>query len=488
MTTTTLMCNNATLAVYVPSTANPWNEQKINHLYRRVGFGATRAMINEALTKTPVQVVNSIINQAKNATPAAAPYWIDWLPADFNSTTINARAAVRERTTEILGFIRDNEGGLNDRLTIFWSNLLVASNQGYVGPALFHKYFNLLQRKGIGNFKTLVYDVGITGAMLKYLNGYENKKNSPNENYARELLELFTLGENNGYTQQDIVEIARALTGWNDRDHRFSDITFNASKFDDGVKTFFGRTGNWGYDDVINILFEERTNEVARFICSKIYNYFVSPVTNQTIVNQLANTFKNNNFEIAPVLNRLFKSEHFFDESVFSVIIKSPLDLQISLMREMELKFDPSFPVDVRGKADLINQSQDLFNHIVVAGWDTDTAWINSSTLVSKWDRMSNRLFKARQYDPVQYKIFLNEMLGSESNNVEFVTQSVLDFFFSNESIDAITYQGALVTFKDNVPQNYFDDGSWNTNWDEVSRQMYRLMLFIIKIPEFQLK
>jgi len=110
--TTTLMCNNATLAAYVPSAANPWNEQKINHLYRRVGFGATRAMLDDALTKTPNQVVNAIISQAENAIPAPAPYWIDWLADDFNSTTIMAGAAVRERIQEIIGFLYDKGVGL----------------------------------------------------------------------------------------------------------------------------------------------------------------------------------------------------------------------------------------------------------------------------------------------------------------------------------------------------------------------------------------
>ncbi len=486
--TTTLMCNNATLAVYVPSAANPWNEQKINHLYRRAGFGATRAMINDALTKTPEQVVNQIINVAKNATPTPAPYWANWNANQFGDTTIKGSVAVREWKDQIIADFYENRGGLNDRLTLFWSNHLVASTQGYFAPPQFYKYYNLLQRKGIGNFKELVYDVGITGAMLLYLNGFENKKNSPNENYARELLELFTLGVNNGYTQQDIVEVARALTGWNDRSDRFGDISFNINKFDQGNKTFFGKTGNWGYDDVIDILFEERELKIARYICRKMYAYFVSPSVNETIVNQLANTFKNNNFDIAPVLARLFKSEHFFDESVSSVIIKSPIDLEVSLKREMNLQFPSGFPLNIKTRNSISIQAQDLFGHVTVAGWDGDQAWINPSTLVSKWDEVSRRLQKAWQHDKVQYKTFLNSMLGSVSNDVGFVTQSILDFFFSNQSIDAITYQGALVAFKDNVPQNYFDDGSWNTNWDESSRQMFRLMQYIIRIPEFQLK
>ncbi len=489
ITTATQTCNNATLSAYVPSTDNPWDEQKINHLYRRVGFGATRAMINDALGKTPTQVINSIINQAKNAIPTSPPDWAEWTSDQFGSgTNITVGKAVNEWKNKIIEDFYINNGGLNDRLTLFWSNHLVASYEGYSGPPLFYKYYNLLQRKAIGNFKELVYDVGQTGAMLQYLNGYQNRKNRPNENYARELLELFTLGENNGYTQDDIVEISRALTGWNDRSDRYGDISFNATKFDNGTKTFFGRTGEWGYDDVINILFEERELKIARHVCGKIYKYFVGPVVNETIVNQLANTFKNNNFDIAPVLNRLFKSEHFFDKSVFSVMIKSPVDLEVGLRREMNLKFPSGYPLYTKTRQSIITQAQNIFSHSSVSGWDGDQTWINPSTFVARWDEVGRRLLKAKQHDETQYKIFLNEILGSVSNDVEAVTQSVLAFFFSNQSIDSVTSHGALVAFKDNIPQNYFDDGSWNTDWDEVSRQMYMLMLYIIKIPEFQLK
>ena len=122
----------------------------------------------------------------------------------------------------------------------------------YNHPAYTFRYYNNLQKNALGNFKEFVRNIGLDDAMLMYLNGYENKNNAPNENYARELYELFTLGEGNGYTQDDITETARALTGYNSRTNG-GPISFNPNRFDDGEKTIFGKTGNWNYDDVIEI-------------------------------------------------------------------------------------------------------------------------------------------------------------------------------------------------------------------------------------------
>lgn len=490
--TSALTCNNATLKVYVPSEDNPWNEQKINHLYRRVAFGATPDTINKALTKTPSEVIDELIDQAKNATPIPAPIWANWTPKEFGlNGNIEAVLAQQEWRDLFYTECLKSESGLSQRLTIFWSNHVVASLQGYFGPPLFYKYCNLLERKSIGSFKELIHDVGITGAMLLYLNGFDSKKEAPNENYARELLELFTLGEGNGYTEQDIKEIARALTGWNKRSDKFGDISFDSNEFDTGNKTIFGRIGNWAYSDVIDILFEEREQEIAKYICGKLYRYFVSPLINETIVDQLADTFKNNNFEIDSVLNQLFKSEHFFDESVFSVLIKSPIDLEMNMIKEMELEFyEKDYIKHIRTSISL--QGQKTFNHDDVSGWGGDKEWINPSTIVAKWEQTGFRLLNAITSTKIKYllyKTFLNNLLNNEiSNDVEFVTQRMLDFFFSKESIDEVTYQGALGAFKYNVPSNYFDEGRWDTNWVIIGEQVYRLMLYIRKIPEFQLK
>ena len=128
-------------------------------------------------------------------------------------------------------------------------------------------YINCLQRNAIGNFKTFVSEIGLTSAMLFYLDGAYNNGNNPNENYARELYELFSLGEGNGYTEEDIIETARALSGYTNRGEvGCTPVTFNPERHDTGTKTILGQTGAWGYDDVMDILFDQRPNEIATFI------------------------------------------------------------------------------------------------------------------------------------------------------------------------------------------------------------------------------
>ena len=158
------------------------------------------------------------------------------------------------------------DNNLRDRLSFFWSNHFVTELDVYNCNSFLYHYINCLQRNAIGNFKTFVSEIGLTSAMLYYLDGVYNNGNNPNENYARELYELFTLGEGNGYTEEDIIETAKALSGYVERGEiGCEQVHFDASKFNTESKTIFGRTGNWGYDDVIDILFEERANRNRLF-------------------------------------------------------------------------------------------------------------------------------------------------------------------------------------------------------------------------------
>ena len=182
---------------------------------------------------------------------------------------------------------------------------------------------------------------GLTNAMLFYLDGAFNNGRNPNENYARELFELFTLGEGNGYTEEDVVETSKALSGYTERGEvRWTPVLFDETAFDSGPKTILGQTGNWGYDDVIDILFQERPQEIAGFICQRLYEFFVHPDSSdaagnaQTIISGMAATFISNDFELAPVLSQLFKSQHFFDENAIGVIIKSPFDIYLNFINE----------------------------------------------------------------------------------------------------------------------------------------------------------
>jgi len=338
-------CNTSTLAPYT----QPLDTYRAAHLYRRLGFSASVTTINQAVGQTAGSVVDNLINEAITMPPTAAPLWADWnnsnYPADDDAAGAMRRAQQEEwRITYTNGLLNNN---LRDRLSFFWHNHFVTELDVYDCNSFLYYYINCLQRNAIGNLKTFVSEIGLTDAMLYYLDGVYNNGNNPNENYARELYELFTLGEGLGYTEDDIIETARALTGYVERGEiGCTPVLFNPERYDAGTKTILGQTGNWGYDDVIDILFAQRANEIAQFICGKLYAFFVHPDINddagnaQTIISGMAGTMVANNFEIAPVLSQLFKSEHFFDEEAIGVIIKSPFDMYLNLYKETGFSYD----------------------------------------------------------------------------------------------------------------------------------------------------
>ena len=193
------------------------------------------------------------------------------------------------------------------------------------GPCI--DYYYLLHEHLLGNFKTFVYDMGLTPAMLKYLDGESNRVGAPNENYARELLELFTMGPTApdgtpNYTETDVAEIARALTGWVVTDDFH--VEFDESRHDAGMKSFLGRQGMYGYDQVIDILFEERAHAIAHHLSRHLYCFFVRPLPDESVVSDLADVLLDNNFEIKPALQVLFSSTHFYDEANRARASKAP--------------------------------------------------------------------------------------------------------------------------------------------------------------------
>ncbi|MGB5388360.1 MAG: DUF1800 family protein, partial [Eudoraea sp.] len=248
-------CNTSTLAPYT----TPLDKIRAAHLYRRLGFSASVQTINQAVGQTAGNLVNSLINEAVNMAPTPAPAWADWnnsnYPADDDLARQVRRAQAEEwRISYTNGLLNNN---LRERLSFFWSNHLVTELDIYDCNSFLYYYTNCLQRNAIGNFRTFISEMGLTSAMLYYLDGVYNNGNNPNENYARELYELFTLGEGNGYTEEDIIETAKALTGYVERGEiGCEQVLFDPTRFDAGPKTILGQTGNWGYDDVINILFQ----------------------------------------------------------------------------------------------------------------------------------------------------------------------------------------------------------------------------------------
>ena len=357
----------------------------------------------------------------------------------------------------------------------------------YNHPAYTFRYYNNIQQNVLGNFKEFVRIIGLDDAMLMYLNGYENKNSAPNENYSRELFELFTLGEGNGYTQEDITETARALTGYNSRTNQ-GPISFNQKWYDDGEKTIFGRTGNWNYDDVIDILFEEKKEIIGNFICTKLYKYFISPNVDEDVVSELSTFFIENDFSLDLLYRKMFKSEHFFDTFNSNVLIKSPIDLLCNLFIQLNLEVPENFNLDNYFIYKSRDMGQEILNPVDVAGWQGNHDWISTGSLPMRWDFLDDILWKFWQKDKNQYQKYLKEIVGDNDTNPESIVKKVIDFMFCEYVIKQEDLIDAIEVFKSDVPDIYYEDGTWTINDDSVPLQTYRLVGFLIKLPEYQLK
>ena len=474
------------LTPYSPSKNKPWTAKQINLVVRRLGFGCSLSDIDLHLNSTPKSLIDDIVDGASNMEVTTAPEWSQWDNKQFNKSVNNKNYYHTIWQRQAFKDIINN--GFRERLTLFWSNHFVVEYKDVNQPAYLYQYYALIQSHALGNFKTFVSEMGLAPAMLRYLNGFENKKNSPNENYARELYELFTLGEGNGYIQEDITETARALTGYNRFKTYLGVIEFNENSFDKGPKTIFGRSGNWGYNDVIDILFEEKKDLIANFICNKIYRYFVSPQLNSSVVSAMAETFKQNEFELKPVLKQLFKSEHFFDSVNSNVIIKSPIDLMLGLHHSLSFEYKDNVDLELNFRNKCREMGQEVFSPVDVAGWQGNHDWINSETLPKRWEFADYLLIKYWQKNKNQFKTFIQSLVGSDQTDLRVIVTQLKDFMFCPYEIKEDEITDAINTFMGEVPESYFEDGTWSLNSNSVPKQVCDLMRFLITLPEFQLK
>lgn len=471
---------------YTPSGKDQCNAEQINLVFRRLGFGCSLSEIDLYLNSSPEVLIDDIVDGASSIDVTPAPEWSQWDNKQFNNSGNNKNYYHTLWQKQAFKDIDNN--GFRERLSLFWSNHFVIEYKDVNQPAYLYQYYTLIQSHALGNFKTFVSEMGLAPAMLRYLNGYDNKKNNPNENYARELYELFTLGEGNGYTQEDITETARALTGYNRHKTYLGVIEFNETTFDKGSKTIFGRTGNWGYSDVIDILFEEKKDLIAEFICTKIYRYFVSPKVDSSIVSAMTKTIKEEDFEILPVLKQLFKSEHFFDSFNNNVIIKSPIDLMLGLHHSLSFQYQDNVDLEFNMRNKCRDMGQEIFSPVDVAGWQGNHDWINSETLPKRWEFADYLLIRYWQKNKNQFKTFIQDLVGTDEIDLRAIVTQLKDFMFCPCEIKEEEMTDAINTFIGEVPESYFEDGTWSLKSNSVSKQVYDLMRYLITLPEFQLK
>ncbi|MEM9260087.1 MAG: DUF1800 family protein, partial [Bacteroidota bacterium] len=262
-------------------------------------------------------------------------------------------------------------------------------------------------------------------------------------------------------------------------------ILFDSATHDAGVKTIFGRTGNWGYDDVIDILFEERQVAISTFIARKLYAHFVNPRIDEEMVEQLATIFREANWEIAELLRAMFKSTHFFDDKNVGTIIYGHLETTMIFLNELGVEINGLSVFGIYGGA--TEQGQDLFNPVDVAGWPGNRSWINTTSITYRWEYFESQMGPLLLFG-FSTLAELAKKITPETADVEIICRDLIDYFLPQGLQFDEDFAEALVTFKGEVPPDYFVNGNWTIDYWALPIQVSGLLRYLVRLPEFQLK
>lgn len=294
----------------------------------------------------------------------------DLTPEQRKQQNEGIRDAFVAMSTAWMDRMATGPGQLREKMALFWHGHFACRTRR---PDDSLQLLNTIRTKALGKFPDLLLAVSREPAMLQFLNNQQNRKEHPNENFAREVMELFTLGRGN-YSETDVKEAARAFTGWSyNGDNNF---VFRARQHDDGPKTFLGHSGNLGGEQVLTIIMQQPA--AATFLVTKMYRFFVNDVPNPAHIEPLAAAFRRSHYDIAYLAERLFSADWFYDAANVGARIKSPVELVAGLRRTLNLQVDNKLPLLGYQKA----LGQTLFMPPNVAGWPGGRNWIDSSSLL----------------------------------------------------------------------------------------------------------
>ncbi len=417
----------------------------MQHLGWRAGFGESLPEIRSWMKKKRKEVVRKVI-----LGPAAAPSPIRVMDVtDLPDYQRQRNMGAEERKM----VQRLNTDGIKD-LNVLWSHAMIASDHPLQEKmALFwHGHFacrtqnvlfnqqllDTIRRHGLGNFGTLLSEVSKSPAMLAFLNNQQNRKQRPNENFAREVMELFALGRGH-YTEKDVKEAARAFTGWGYDE--MGEFRFRKNVHDEGTKTILGKTGNYNGDDVINILLEQK--QTARFISGKIYRFFVHEDGNEAHEAELADKLYKSGYDLRGLMEHIFMADWFYDDKIVGSRIKSPVELIVGLRRAVPMQFEQE-------EAMLVFQrvlGQTLFYPPNVAGWPGGRNWIDSSSLMFRL-RVPQIILYSQEFN-IRPKEITPEMGEGQNYKMTMQVNELLKRQYARKVNAQVDWQPYMDGFKD---------------------------------------
>jgi uncharacterized protein (DUF1800 family) len=512
-----------------------WGSTQAIHLLRRALFGVKQSELDAFKNMSMDNAVDALLNisSTQPAPPLNAyntgtnidpdvPAGQTWVNSPISPNySFQRRRSVKALWTGLML----EDATIREKMVLFWHNHFATESETIQVEHYFYKNIATIRKNCLGNFKTLVKEMTIDPGMLRYLNGYLNTKTAPDENYARELQELFTLGKgkDSKYTEDDVKAAARVLTGWRVNNNTLTSY-FDSNKHDTGSKQFSsffgnavitGKTGTNGAnetDELIALIFQQ--NEVAKYICRRLYRWFVyydiDSTVETNVIEPLATVFRNNNYEILPVISTLLKSEHFYDSLSMACQIKSPLDFTVGFCRQFEIAMAPASDyVNIYNQWNYLQtfgafMQQDSGDPPNVAGWPAYyqepqyyEMWINSDTLPK---RMALAVqLSTTGYNRGDYKMILDALAFTakipNASDPNKLIDNLLELLLPM-GVSASVKPILKTTLLNGQTSDYYWTDAWNAykannndliNKNYCNNQLKLVISFIFNLAEFQL-
>jgi len=546
----------------VSSGLNPytgtWGKPEVLHLLRRTGFGFKKANVDSLLALSMTNAVNAVLN-VNNTPPSppvnsynnflpdesSLPYGTDWTnsPLPTNTLATNSRR-VDSLSQWNFGLACNQDLTIKEKMTWFWYHFIPVDFETVrTSPfpysssnscRILHTYMKMFRDNPLGNYKTLIRTMATQPAMMYYLNNQVNTKTSPDENFAREIMELFTLGKDplSQYTEADVVQAAKVLSGWRVVNLNTAspvtnfDNTFHETS-NKQFSSFFNNTiinnaGAAELDAFLTMIFS-KSQVVSEYICRRLYRYFVyydiDATIESNIITPLAQTFVANNWEIAPVLEQLFKSQHFYDMANRGVYIKSPFDLVIGSLRTFNLNYTVADQTNYEAQYKVWNYYNNTISGGLeqvmgrvpnVSGWVAfyqnptfHEYWINSSTTQKRFDFL-NRIFNGYNltYNLLTTRIevdliaFIQQFDPAICSDPDLLVAECVQFLLPIDL--SITQKNQIKTqsLLSNQTTNSYWTSAWTlylidtsntTNKNSVKSRLKSLLVTLTQLAEYQL-
>ncbi|MEY3351111.1 MAG: hypothetical protein RIQ50_1222 [Bacteroidota bacterium] len=518
-----------------------WNEANARHLLKRTVFGATKEQVDAFASLGLAACVEKLLDDTLpqpnppvkeyNSSAAASPDTLiamgqTWVNDPNNDGTV---ASLRRASFKKwwVGTMLFQDPTLREKMTLFWHNHF-ATESADVGNAQYvYKHHQLLRTHALGNIKTLTRAVTIDPAMLVYLNGQNNNRTAPDENYSREIQELFVVGKGpgSGFTEADVKAAARILTGWRNNATKIESY-FDATRHDTANKefsTFYGNrviagrtgatAGDQELDDLITMLFS--VDEAALFLCRKLYRWFlyydIPSEIEASVIAPLAKIMRDNNFEVKPVLRALFSSAHFYESTFMGAQIKSPVDMLIGMLRESDVKFAPAdsyavnYPLWNQLVSYLTNMQQNIADPPDVSGWKAYYQepgyygyWVNTDTLPKRIQYLD--ILATTGYTMNGFKVSVNGVSlvrkFSRPEEPNLLIDDLVKHFLGLGITPAHKAQLKRDILLAGQSEDYYWTNAWETyitapsnaaNTKHVTTAITSLIKYLMNLPEFQL-